>query len=230
MRPKFVKSAIAALLFFSLSVYFTYYFQATLRYLGLSPSSYFALFISSPFNMSTEGNLLYNLYLPAVLIFSVGFYLKNFNRSFQKKCGLRWIFTFSIAASYVKSWLSSLYYIGYADYGISLGTSIITLSFLAAFVISLEVYVEHKEKYEHLYGRFMFAVIASLIAVVAVLALSSFFLRTNSYVVHLIGLTAFMVMFILYYERSNIRRFWLDGEMALLSVKRREKAAQLPSR
>lgn len=215
MAMKVLKPILAALLFIALSIYFTYYFQGTLQYLGLNSSSWQALFISSPFNLSTESaglGLLYNLYIPAAIILVVGLYLKNFNRAFQRKCNLRAILIMGIAASYVKSALSMLYYVGYADYGISLGTSIITISFLAAFVISLEVYVERKERYEHLYGRFVFGVISSLIALLAVLVFASFFLETNSYIVHLMGITAFLIMFIPWYERSNIRRAWRREE------------------
>lgn len=205
---KLLKPFLAALLFFALSVYFTYYYNSTLQYLGFSPQSWQALFVSSPFNMSAETDLLYNLYIPTAIIFGLGVYLKNFNTAFQRKGSFRSIFVFSILASYVKSALSAQYYSGYSGFGISLGTSIITLSFLAAFIISLEVYVERKERYEHLYSRFMFGVISSLIAVLALLTLASFFLQTNSAVVHLMGLTAFLIMFVPWYERSNIRRLW----------------------
>lgn len=215
---KLLKPLLAALLFLLLSVYFTDYYgaySATLSHVGVSAGSELALFISSPFNMSTEGNLLYNLYLPALIIFALGAYLKNFNRAFQRKANLRSIFILSIAASYIKSVLSMQYYRGYSDFGISLGTSIITLSFVVAFIISLEVYVERKERYEHLYGRFMFAVISSLVLLLGTLTVFSFFFSTNSYIVHAMGISAFMVLFVPWYERANIRKFLRKEEMAI---------------
>ncbi len=216
---KLIRPFLAALLFFVLTVYFTYYFGPTLQYLGISTNSRVALFVSSPFNMSTEGGLLYNLYAPTVLIFLLGFYLKNLNKAFQRKCNLRSIFVMSILASYLKSLLSMQYYVGYSDYGISLGTSIITLSFLVAFIISLEVYVERKEQYQHLYGHFMFALISSLIALLGLLTLSSFFFNTNSSIVHLMGVTAFLILFIPYYERSNLEKFIKKEEHAFGAMK-----------
>jgi hypothetical protein len=161
-------------------------------------------FISSPFDMQTEGAPLYNLFLPTLLIFVLGFYLKNFNKAFQSKCNLRAVFIMAILASYVKSCGSMLYYRGYADFGISLGTSIITLCFLTAFVISLEVYIEEKETVEHIYGHFMFAVLSCLVLLLAALTYFSFF-ATSSLLVHAMGLTAFLILFIPYYERDNIR-------------------------
>jgi hypothetical protein len=222
---KLLKPLLAALLFAALSVYFTYYFAATLLYLGLNPSSELALFVSSPFNMSTEGSLLYNLYIPAGTIFVLGVYLKDFNAAFQRKCNLRAVFVLAVLASYVKSLLSMQYYIGYSDYGISLGTSIITLCFLAAFMISLEVHVADKEKYEHLYGHFILAVISSLIALLAVLTFVSLFFQTSSAVVHLMGLTAFLIMFIPYYERANLARFLRREERAIERLEHRAAGA-----
>lgn len=209
---KFVKPLLAALIFILLSVYFTYYFAVTLQYLHLSPQSIIAVFISSPFNMSSEGHLLYNLYIPALLIFAIGIYLKNFNKSFQRKANLRSIFLLSIVASYIKSLVSMQYYVGYQNYGISLGTSIITLSFIAAFVVSLEVYIINKETYGHIYGRFVFSILSVLLLLIAFFTFVSFFINTSSFLVHLIGLLAFLVMFIPYYERSNIRRFIHEEE------------------
>jgi hypothetical protein len=116
-----------------------------------------------------------------------------------------------------------LYYRGYSDFGISLGTSIITLCFLAAFVISLEVYIERKEKVEHLYGHFLFALLSSLILLLGVMILFSFF-ATSSFLVHAMGLTAFLVIFIPYYERANIRRFLAREERAIVSGRRRVAA------
>lgn len=187
--------------------------------LSITISSMQGYFISSPFNMETEGAPLYNLFLPTLLILMLGLYLKNFNSAFQRKCTLRAVFIMAIIASYVKSWGSMLYYAGYSDYGISLGTSIITLSFLAAFLISLEVYIENKEKYHHLYGHFMFALLSCLLFLLAVLIFFSFF-ANSSFIVHAMGLTAFMIMFIPFYERSNIRRFMSREEKALESMAR----------
>lgn len=216
---KWIKPLVAALLFFWLSIFFTYYFVPTLAYLHLNTTSEFSYFISSPFNMTTEGAPIWNLYLPTILIFVLGMYLKNFNAAFQKKCNLRSIFVMSIIASYVKSIGSLIYYKGYADYGISLGTSIITLSFIAAFVISLEVYIEEKETVEHLYGRFMFALLSILLLMLTGLTLLSFF-ATSSFIVHLMGLTAFLLMFIPFYERHNIMKFLRKEELALVRLEK----------
>lgn len=198
-----IKPILAAGIFALLSIYFTYYFGPTLAIFHQSANTVLALFISSPFNMSTEGAPLYNLVLPTAIIFAVGFYLKNFNSAFQKKCNLRSIFVMGIIASYVKSVGSMLYYKGYSDFGISLGTSIITLSFIVAFLISLEVYVADKETVDHLYGPFMFAFLSMLVLTLAWLSLISFF-TTSSFIVHLMGLVAFLIMFIPFYERDNI--------------------------
>ena len=207
IRMKLFRPVLAALLFIVFTLYFTYYFGPTLVMLHMNPSSRLSFFISSPFNVSTDGSLLLNLYIPAVVIFALGFYLKNFNTAFQKKCNLRSIFLMSIVASYAKSVFSMVHYNGYADFGISLGTSVITLSFMVAFLISLEVYIDDKEKYEHLYSRFMFAIIASLLAIFAFLITMSFFFNTTSTLVHAVGLTAFLIMFIPFYERANIAKF-----------------------
>ena len=212
---KLLRPALAALLFAALVVYFTYYLAPTLHYLNMSANSELALFISSPFNMSTEGAPLYNLVAPAIIIFALGVYLKNFNKSFQRKANLRSVLIMAVIASYVKSLLSMATYVGYADYGISLGTSIITLSFLAVFVISLEVYVERQERFEHLYGHFMFAVLSMLIMLLAIMVFLSFFFHTNSFIVHLFGITAFLLMFVPFYERDNLKRFFRKEEHAI---------------
>jgi hypothetical protein len=203
---KLLRPLLAGLAFLALGIFFTNYFAYTLALFHLNGNSELALFISSPFNISTEGQPLYSLYLPAVLIFVVGAYLKNFNKAFQRKCRLRAIFIFGVLASYMKSVGSMLYYVGYANYGISLGTSVMTLSFIAAFAISLEVYVERKERFEHLYSPFMFTVISGLILLLAALTLVSFF-TTSSLLVHAMGLSAFLLLFVPYYERHNIARF-----------------------
>jgi uncharacterized membrane protein len=197
---------VASLLFIALSVYFTSYFTGTLTFFHLNTNSELALFISSPFNMSTEGAPLFNLYLPAFLIFVVGSYLKNINRAFQRKCSLLAIFLMAILASYIKSVGSLLYYRGYSDYGISLGTSIITLCFVVTLIISLEVYIRRKEKYNHLYGRFIFSILFSLVLLLGGLMLTAFFV-TSSFLVHLMGVIAFLIIFVPYYERHNIADF-----------------------
>ncbi len=219
---KLLKPLLASLVFVALGIYFTYYFNSTLAYLNLNINSELALFLSSPFNISTDGNPLCSLYLPALLIFILGVYLKNFNKAFQMKCSLRAVFVMSVAASYIKSIGSILYYAGYADYGISLGTSIITLSFIAAFVISLEVYVERKERFEHIYSHFMYALISSLILLLAFLTAVSFFM-TSSFVVHAMGLIAFLILFIPFYERYNIVNFAKKEERAAADLARKEK-------
>ncbi len=226
-RPEIVRPLIAAAVFFLLTVSFTYYFNpaATNRIgiggYGLTIPPKAGYFLSSPFNMQTEGNPLYNLYLPTILFFMLGVYLKNFNTAFQKKCNLRAVFLMAVAASYLKSWGSMFYYRGYSDFGISLGTSIITLCFLAVFVISLEVYIERKERYEHLYGHFLFTILSSLIVLLAVLIFFSFF-ASSSFVVHAMGLTAFLIIFIPYYERDNIERFLASREERLAAAIRRK--------
>jgi hypothetical protein len=244
---KILRPFLAAALFFVLVLYFTpsipqgssqaglYYTISSLLPFHLNPAvphsltqitgyqihitSFEEYFIGSPFNMETEGNPLLNLYLPTLLIFMLGVYLKNFNSAFQKKCSLRAVFIIAIIASYVKSWGSMLYYHGYSDFGISLGTSIITLCFLAAFLISLEVYIEGKEKVEHLYGHFIFAVLSCLLLLLAVMVFFSFF-ASSSFLVHAMGLTAFLVIFIPYYERANIRKFMAKEERALIHQSR----------
>jgi hypothetical protein len=225
---KLLKPLLASLIFIALGIFFTNYFNVTISYLRISIDPRLALFISSPFNVSTDGNPLYSLYFPAVLIFILGVYLKNFNKAFQRKCNLRSIFVMSIIASYIKSIGSMLYYTGYSDYGISLGTSIITLSFIVAFVISLEVYVERKERIEHLYSGFVFVLIYSLILLLAFLTAISFF-TTSSYVVHAMGLVAFILMFVPFYERSNILHFAAKEERAAadLALKEERRLADL---
>ena len=122
---KILKPALAALLFFSLSIFFTYYYSSSLLYLHFNQNSRIALFVSAPFNMSIEGSLLYNLFIPTVLIFVLGVYLKNFNKAFRKKANFRSIFIISILASYISSILSMEYYVGYADFGILLIHSVL---------------------------------------------------------------------------------------------------------
>jgi hypothetical protein len=219
---KLIRPILASLLFIALVIYFTNYFAGTLTYLHLNIKPELALFISSPFNISTEGRPLYNLYYPALLILILGVYLENFNKAFQKKCNFGAIFVMAIIASYMKSVGSILYYRGYANYGISLGTSIITLSFIAAFVISLEIYVERKERLEHIYSHFMFTLISALILLVAFLTFISFF-TTSSFVVHALGLATFLLLFIPFYERGNIVKFLEKEEHMLLEPKRAKR-------
>jgi hypothetical protein len=208
-----LKPIAASAIFVALVIYFTYHFNNRTE-LGL--------FISSPFNMSTENHPAYNLYLPALLIFMVGIYLKNFNRAFMRKCSLRAVFTMGILASYMKSIGSMFYYRGYADYGISLGTSIITLAFFAAFVISLEVYIENKEHVEHLYGRFLFSILTVLLILLSIFIFLSYF-ASSSLVVHLMGLTSFLLLFIPYYERANIMKEMRKGKDGVKAIRTRLK-------
>ena len=206
-----IKPLLTGAIFFSLALYFTFYFH---------PTHALGLFLSSPFNMSTElsnNGLYYNLYLPAVLIIMIGLYLKNFNRAFARKCSLRAIFLISILASYIKSIGSMIYYRGYSDYGISLGTSIITLCFLAAFIISLEFYIGRREHVAHVYGHFLFSVLTVLVIVLAALMFLSFF-TTSSFLVHLMGLLAFIIVFVPFYERHNIRLFFKEEEQKISAM------------
>ncbi len=206
-----IKPLLAGAIFFFLAIYFTFYFN---------PTHALGTFLSSPFNMSTElsnNGIYYNLYLPTILIVMIGLYLKNFNKAFARKCSLRAIFLISILASYIKSIGSMIYYRGYADYGISLGTSIITLCFLAAFIISLEVYIGQKEHTMHLYGHFLFSILTVLVIVLAALMFLSFF-TTSSFLVHLMGLLAFIIVFVPFYERHNIRLFFKEEEDKIAKV------------
>ncbi|MDE1865890.1 MAG: hypothetical protein KGH94_04620 [Candidatus Micrarchaeota archaeon] len=218
-----LKPALAAAIFFFLTICFSYYFNPAIPHSislagwSVTIGAEAQYFISSPFNIQTEGSPVYNLYLPTVLIFLLGLYLKNLNKAFQEKCSLRAVFIMAIAASYVKSLGSMLYYRGYSDFGISLGTSIITLSFLVAFLISLEVYIERKERFDHLYGHFMFALLSSLVLLLGMLIFFSFF-STSSFIVHAMGLTAFMAMFVPFYERANIARFMREEGQEAFAV------------
>lgn len=223
--PEINRPIAYGVMFFTLCIYFTYYFGPSLQYLGIASSfasSELGLFISSPFNLVTDGSLVYNLFLPVGVIMFLGFYLRNINITFQKKCSLAEIFWLSVIASYLKSVVSMFVYRGYADYGISLGSSVITISFIAAFLISLEVYLIGKERYEHLYGHFMFTVMSSLVVLLAVLTGMSFFLTTSA-LVHLIGLVAFLLMFIPVYEHDNIVRF-IEREKKAMRRHRRHAA------
>jgi hypothetical protein len=199
---KLLEPILVSLLFILLTVYFTNYFNNTLTFLHLNNNPELALFISSPFNMSTEGDPFYNLYAPAVLIFIFGIYLKNFNKAFQMKCSFIAILIMSILASYVTSTFAMFYYFGHADYGISLGTSIITISFITTFIISLMIYVERKEHFSHFYGHFMFTIILVLILALCFIT-AAVFLVTSSYLVHLIGFCAFLALFVPFYERQR---------------------------
>lgn len=206
---KIIRPMLISILFVVLVVYFTYYFKST---------TLLSLFISSPFNMTTEansaGDLTYNLIFPAVLIFIIGVYLKNYNKAFQKKCSLRAVFLMAILASYIKSIGSLIYYKNYADFGISLGTSVITLCFVVVFVISLEVYIRNKEEIEHLYGGFLFSIMSVLVLLLGVLIFFSVF-TMSSLLVHLMGVVSFIIVFVPYYERKNISKFVRKEEKKL---------------
>ena len=200
---KLLKPILASVLFFA----FTYYFSYILH-----PATNPLLFISSPFNITTEGNPLYNLYAPAVLIFIVATYLKNFNKAFMKKASLRAVYLSSIAASYIKSYIGMFYYHG----GISLGTSIITLSFLAAFIIALEVYIQNKQELSHIYSHFILYLLAALFIMLVFFIALGFFTGTSAFV-HEIGVLSFLLIFIPYYERGNIMRYARERERHLYS-------------
>jgi hypothetical protein len=203
---KLANSILTSIIFVLLSVFFTGYFVPTLIHFNVGLSNELTLFVSSPFNISSEGHPLYNVIFPAMLILILGVYLENFNTAFKSRCDLRAIFAMAILASYVKSIGSMIYYRGYVDFGISLGTSIITLSFIAVFLISLEVYIERRERLERYYGHFMFSLLSALILLLAVLAGISFF-ATSSFIVHAMGLIAFLVMFVPFFERQSMAEY-----------------------
>ncbi len=198
-----LKPVLAALLFLAATYYFSYIFNPG--------SSQFLLFVSSPFNISSEGMPLFNIAAPAALILIVAFYLKNFNDAFVRKASLRMVYIFAIAASYIKSYIGMFIYNG----GISLGTSIITLSFIAAFLIALEVMVQDKKSLEHLYGPFLIYFLAMLLVLLVFFSVISFFIGYSS-TVHIIGVLLFLLMFIPYYERANLSKFFRKEEQALL--------------
>jgi hypothetical protein len=187
------KPLLAAVLFVAVVMFFSY---------AVNTSSKLVLFISSPFNVSNE-NAVVNLYAPALMIFLVALYLKNFNRAFARKCSLRSVFIIAVGASYIKSFIGLFYYNG----GISTGTSIITLAFIVTLLISLEVLVRDKERYEYHYSRFLIRFLSADVALAVALTAYSFFIGSSA-LVHLIGLLLFMFMFTTYYERGNILRFY----------------------
>ncbi len=188
---KIAKPLLAALLFLA-ATYFVSYM--------LKPKRLWLVFISSPFNITVEQHPLYNMYIPAVLIFAVGFYLKNYNRQFIKKCSFRAVFIISFIASYIEAFFGLLYY-----GAVPLGTSVVTLSFIAVFVISLEMFAE-KEEIRHIYSRFLFTIITALVLMLVFLISIAYFTNSSA-VVHLIGITAFLPIFIAFYERANIMKF-----------------------
>lgn len=200
---KLLKPVLASLIFLGLTYYFSYVFNPG--------SSQALLFISSPFNMSTEGQPILNMYAPALLIFVIAFYLKNFNDAFVRKASLRAVYVFSIMASYIKSFVGLYIY-----NGVSLGTSIITLSFIATFLIALEVLIKDKRSIEHLYSHFIIYIIGTLFLLLAFFSLISFFIGISA-TVHAIGILSFLILFIPYYERKNLSRF-LKKEEAKLSA------------
>ena len=198
-----LKPVLAALLFLAATYYFSYIFN--------SGTNNLLLFISSPFNISTEGMPLFNIAAPALLIFIIAFYLKNFNDAFVKKASLRAVYIFAIAASYIKSFIGIFMYNG----GISLGTSIITLSFIATFLIALEVLIKDKESMSHLYGPFMIYFLATLLLLLIFFSAISFFTGISADV-HIIGVLVFLLLFIPYYERANLSKFFRKEESILL--------------
>ncbi len=200
---RMLKPVLAALLFLAATYYFSYVFN--------SGGNSLLLFISSPFNISTEGMPLFNIVAPALLIFIIAFYLKNFNDAFVKKASLRAVYIFAIAASYIKSAIGIFIYNG----GISLGTSIITLSFIATFLIALEVLIKDKDSMSHLYGPFMIYFLATLLLLLIFFSAISFFTGISTDV-HIIGVLVFMLLFIPYYERANLSKFFRKEEGILL--------------
>jgi hypothetical protein len=198
-----LKPVLAALLFLAATYYFSYVFNPGTNNL--------LLFISSPFNISTEGMPLFNIAAPALLIFIIAFYLKNFNDSFVRKASLRAVYVFAIAASYIKSFIGIFMYGG----GISLGTSIIALSFIATFLIALEVLIKDKEAMGHLYGPFMIYFLATLLLLLIFFSAISFFTGISADV-HIIGVLVFLLLFIPYYERANLSKFLKNEERAVL--------------
>ena len=200
---RMLKPVLAALLFLAATYYFSYVFNPGTNNL--------LLFISSPFNISTEGMPLFNIAAPALLIFIIAFYLKNFNDSFVRKASLRAVYVFAIAASYIKSFIGIFMYGG----GISLGTSIIALSFIATFLIALEVLIKDKESIGHLYGPFMIYFLATLLLLLIFFSAISFFTGISADV-HIIGVLVFMLLFIPYYERANLSKFLKNEERAVL--------------
>lgn len=200
---RMLKPVLAALLFLAATYYFSYVFNPGTNNL--------LLFISSPFNISTEGMPLFNIAAPALLIFIIAFYLKNFNDSFVRKASLRAVYVFAIAASYIKSFIGIFMY----DGGISLGTSIIALSFIATFLIALEVLIKDKESIGHLYGPFMIYFLATLLLLLIFFSAISFFTGISADV-HIIGVLVFMLLFIPYYERANLSKFLKNEERAVL--------------
>ena len=200
---RMLKPVLAALLFLAATYYFSYVFNPGTNNL--------LLFISSPFNISTEGMPLFNIAAPALLIFIIAFYLKNFNDSFVRKASLRAVYVFAIAASYIKSFIGIFIYNG----GISLGTSIIALSFIATFLIALEVLIKDKEAMGHLYGPFMIYFLATLLLLLIFFSAISFFTGISADV-HIIGVLVFLLLFIPYYERANLSKFLKNEERAVL--------------
>ncbi len=206
MRLRITKPVLAGVLFF-LATYYTSYI--------LKPSNLWLLFISSPFNITVEMHPLYNMYAPALFIFIVTFYLKNYNKAFLRKCSLRAVFIIAFVSNYIEEFVS------YTRYGaVPLGTSVITLSFIAVFIITLEVFVERKEQYEHIYSSFIFYLITVLVLVLVILVFLTFFTNSSA-LVHAIGIATFLPIFIAFYERANIRKFARVVEKDAIALERR---------
>lgn len=187
------KPLLAAVLFLAVTLTFSYI---------INTNSQVMLFLSSPFNINSESALI-NLYAPAIMIFLVAVYLKNFNSAFARKCSLRAVFVIAVAASYLKSFIGMFYYNG----GISTGTSIITLAFIVTLLMSLEVLVRDKQRYEYHYSKFLIRFLTADITLAMALTIYSFFIGSSA-LVHLIGILVFSFIFTLYYERVNIERFY----------------------
>lgn len=189
MAANVLKPVILAALFLVSAYYVSYVMYKQPTYI---------MFLTAPLNISVEAHPLLNLYMPALIILSIGLYLKNVNRAFIRKCSLRSVVLISFAASYLSELLS------YYKYGaIPLGTSVLTLSFVAAFIIAFETFIRKEEGVSYLYSRFLFSIVSVLFVLLLILAFMTYFIGT-SYLVHAVGLTAFLLIFLPYYERTNI--------------------------
>jgi hypothetical protein len=185
---KFVGPFISSVVFFACTYYVSYI---------LVPHALWLVFLTSPFNISIENAPLYNLFIPAMIIFLVAFYLKNFNKVFAKKFSTRAVFLIILISNYLEG------IVGYMRYrAVPLGTSVITISVIATFLIAICSYAEN-ERVEHIYSKFLFSVIAALSAV-AIFFVALTFLIGKSGLVHVIGISIFLPLFIAWYERKNL--------------------------
>ncbi len=200
---KVIKPVMAALIFLATTLYTSYFLKTTNTVI---------LFFTAPFNIIAEQAPLYNILAPTLLIFIVAFYLKNFNEAFERKCSLRSIYIIALIANYTELSISLAYY-----HGLSYGTSIITVSFIIAFLISLELYVFEKEKVSHIYPHFLFSILASLVIILISLTILAFFINSSA-LVNAIGVFSFIFIFMTYYERDNIVRFITEEERKIEEI------------